>query len=85
MVTFIKRKHSFFGSVFSMPLVKELGYYSRIPIIALNDHSKSWYHKKNRYLETSTIKIVKTSGEKAKFSIDKLRSSILKEVGLLCG
>ncbi len=41
MVAFINRKHSFFGSVFSRPLVKELGYHSRIPIIALNDHSKS--------------------------------------------
>lgn len=41
MVAFIKRQHSFFGSVFSRPLVKELGYHSRIPIIALNDHSKS--------------------------------------------
>lgn len=41
MVAFINRKHSFFGSIFSRPLVKELGYHSRIPIIALNDHSKS--------------------------------------------
>ncbi len=41
MVAFINRKHSFFGSIFSRPLVKELGYHSHIPIIALNDHSKS--------------------------------------------
>lgn len=41
MVAFINRKHSFFGSVFSRPLVKELGYHPSIPIIALNDHSKS--------------------------------------------
>ncbi len=41
MVAFINRKHGFFGSVFSRPLVMELGYHSRIPIIALNDHSKS--------------------------------------------
>ncbi len=41
IVAFINRKHSFFGSVFSRPLVKELGYHPHIPIIALNDHSKS--------------------------------------------
>lgn len=40
MVAFINRQHSFFGGIFSRPLVKELGYHSRIPIIALNDHSK---------------------------------------------
>ncbi len=41
MIAFINRKRSFFSTVFSRPLVKELGYHSRIPIIALNDHSKS--------------------------------------------
>lgn len=40
MVAFVNEKHSLFGSVFSRPLVKELGYHSRIPIIALNNVSK---------------------------------------------
>ncbi len=39
MVSFINKKHNFFGSMFSKPLVKEMGYHSRIPILTLNDHS----------------------------------------------
>ena len=39
MVAFINKKHRFFGSIFSKPLVKELGYHSRIPVLALNDRS----------------------------------------------
>lgn len=40
MVAFLNKKHGFFGSVFSKPLVKELGYHSHIPILELNDNSK---------------------------------------------
>lgn len=37
MIAFINRKHTFFGSLFSKPLVKEMGYYSTIPVLALNE------------------------------------------------
>ncbi len=40
MIAFLNKKHSFFGSILSNPLVMELGYHSRIPVLALNDHSK---------------------------------------------
>lgn len=36
MIAFINRKHFFFGSVFSKPLVKEIGYDATIPILALH-------------------------------------------------
>ncbi len=36
MVAFINRKHFFFGSVFSRPLVKEIGYDATVPILALH-------------------------------------------------
>ncbi|MEP2278619.1 universal stress protein [Maribacter sp.] len=36
MVSFINRKHFFFGSVFSKPLIKEIGYDSDVPILALH-------------------------------------------------
>jgi len=39
MIAFINRKHFFFGSVFSKPLVKEIGYDATVPILALNDNS----------------------------------------------
>jgi len=39
MIAFINRKHHFFGSIFSKPLVKELGYHSQIPILVLRDQS----------------------------------------------
>ncbi len=39
MVAFLNKKHRFFGSMWSKPLVKELGYHSRIPVFTLNDHS----------------------------------------------
>lgn len=38
MVAFINKKHRFFDSMFSKPLVKELGYHSRIPVLVLNNH-----------------------------------------------
>lgn len=37
MITFINRKHSFFGSIFSRPLVKDLGYHAKVPVLALHD------------------------------------------------
>ncbi|MEH6405803.1 MAG: universal stress protein [Leeuwenhoekiella sp.] len=37
MIGFVSKKHSFFGSLFSRPLVKELGFYSKIPILAMHD------------------------------------------------
>lgn len=36
MIAFINRKHFFFGSVFSRPLIKEIGYDSQVPILALH-------------------------------------------------
>ncbi|WP_339714130.1 universal stress protein [uncultured Kriegella sp.] len=39
MVAFLNKKHRFFGSMWSKPLVKELGYHSRVPVFTLNDHS----------------------------------------------
>ncbi|EDM45177.1 universal stress protein [unidentified eubacterium SCB49] len=37
MIAFINRKHTFFGSIFSRPLVKDLGYNAKVPILALHD------------------------------------------------
>ncbi|WP_438425878.1 universal stress protein [Aquimarina macrocephali] len=37
MITFINRKHSFFGSIFSKPMVKSLGHHSKVPVLALHD------------------------------------------------
>jgi nucleotide-binding universal stress UspA family protein len=37
MIAFINKKHAFFGSVFSNPMVKEIGLYSKVPIMALHD------------------------------------------------
>ncbi|MBT8185127.1 MAG: universal stress protein [Eudoraea sp.] len=39
MVAFLNRKHRFFNSILSNPLVKEIGYYSKIPILVLKNHS----------------------------------------------
>lgn len=39
MIAFLNKKHSFFGIMFTKPLVKEIGYHARIPILALNDYS----------------------------------------------
>lgn len=36
MVSFINRKHFFFGSVYSKPLIKEIGYDSDVPILVLH-------------------------------------------------
>ncbi len=37
MITFVNHKHSFFGSVFSRPLVKDIGHHSKVPVLALHD------------------------------------------------
>lgn len=37
MISFVNRKHWFFGSVFSNPLVKNLGIHSKVPLLALHD------------------------------------------------
>ncbi|WP_158976627.1 universal stress protein [Cellulophaga sp. L1A9] len=36
MIAFINRRHFFFSSIFSKPLVKEIGYDARTPILALH-------------------------------------------------
>ena len=37
MVAFINKKHTFFGSMLTHPLVKELGYTSKVPIFVMHD------------------------------------------------
>lgn len=37
MIAFINRKHNLFDNLLSRPLVKEMGYHYKIPILALND------------------------------------------------
>lgn len=37
MIAFVNKKHNFFGSVFSNPLVKELGMHTNIPLLAMHD------------------------------------------------
>lgn len=39
MIAFVNKKHNFFGSMFSKPLVKEMGYHSKIPVLTLHDIS----------------------------------------------
>ncbi|MCG8492840.1 MAG: hypothetical protein MI743_14570, partial [Sneathiellales bacterium] len=38
MIAFLNRKHWFFGSMLSNPLVKEIGYDPTVPILELNDN-----------------------------------------------
>lgn len=38
MVAFLNRKHLFFGSILSNPLVKKIGYDPKVPILELNDN-----------------------------------------------
>ncbi|PRX57230.1 universal stress protein [Flagellimonas meridianipacifica] len=38
MISFMNRRHLFFGSILSNPLVKEIGYNPKIPILELNDN-----------------------------------------------
>ncbi|WP_299212320.1 universal stress protein [uncultured Aquimarina sp.] len=37
MISFINKKHSFFESILSKPMVKKLGYHSKIPVLTLHD------------------------------------------------
>ncbi|QNJ99075.1 universal stress protein [Constantimarinum furrinae] len=37
MISFINKKHSFFGSIFSKPMVKDLGFNAKVPVLALHD------------------------------------------------
>lgn len=37
LLAFVNRKHRFFGSMLSKPLVKEVGYHSKIPVLAINE------------------------------------------------
>ncbi len=37
MVAFINKKHAFFGSILTNPLVKEIGYNSTVPLFVLHD------------------------------------------------
>lgn len=37
MVAIINRKHAFFGSVFTAPMVKELGMFSKVPLLVMHD------------------------------------------------
>lgn len=37
MIAFINRKHTFFDNLFSKPLVKELGYHAKVPVLAMHD------------------------------------------------
>jgi len=37
MVAFINKKHAFFGSILSNPLVKEIGSHSKVPIFVMHD------------------------------------------------
>lgn len=39
MIAFLNRKHRFFSSILSNPLIKEIGYDSTIPILVLKDNS----------------------------------------------
>lgn len=40
MITFLNRKHTFFGSILSQPLIKKVGYNYDIPILALHEPRK---------------------------------------------
>lgn len=37
MIAFINKKHAFFGSILTQPLVKEIGYDSKVPILVMHD------------------------------------------------
>ncbi|MFK7812969.1 MAG: universal stress protein [Maribacter sp.] len=39
MIAFLNRKHRFFSNILSNPLIKEIGYDSKIPILVLKDNS----------------------------------------------
>ncbi len=37
MIAFINKKHTFFGSILSQPLVKEVGFHSKVPVLVMHD------------------------------------------------
>ncbi|MRT16150.1 universal stress protein [Vitellibacter sp. q18] len=37
MIAIVNKKHTFFGSVFSNPMVKELGKHANVPVLAMHD------------------------------------------------
>ncbi len=37
MLAFVNKKHNFFGSIFSNPMIKELGMHTEIPLLAMHD------------------------------------------------
>ncbi len=37
MIAFVNKKHNFFGSIFSNPMVKELGMHAKVPLLAMHD------------------------------------------------
>lgn len=37
MIAFVNKKHNFFGSIFSNPMVKELGMHTEVPLLAMHD------------------------------------------------
>ncbi|CAM3372787.1 universal stress protein [Aequorivita lipolytica] len=37
MIAFVNKKHNFFGSIFSNPMVKELGKHTTVPLLAMHD------------------------------------------------
>ena len=37
MIAFVNKKHNFFGSIFSNPMVKELGKHANVPLLAMHD------------------------------------------------
>lgn len=37
MIALVNKKHNFFGSIFSNPMVKELGMHTKVPLLAMHD------------------------------------------------
>lgn len=37
MVTFLNKKHAFFGSILSRPLIKQITFYTRVPILVMHE------------------------------------------------
>lgn len=37
MIAFVNKKHTFFGSVFSQPLVKNITYHTKVPVLVMHD------------------------------------------------
>jgi len=37
MIAFVNKKHNFFGSIFTNPMVRELGMYTKVPLLAMHE------------------------------------------------